>query len=264
MDRIDDGADAERRRDRDARAPGPAPPNATSANVRGILALLQDMQARGARHVLVDDVVDAPGGPHRATGRVRRKFLANGAFRRRVVEPDAAAGEIARIEIAEDEIGIGDRRLGRRPARSRPGPARRRRFRARRASGRRCRCEAMLPPPAPISFSATLGQRNGKPLPALKRWTRATSSSLTRGGVSPVSTAILAVVPPMSKTDEPIVAGATPVKDRRDRAGGGSRLDHPDRKLRVASGAGKAAVRLHDLQATRRCRDAARPSLQAR
>ena len=57
----------------------------------------------------------------------------------------------------------------------------------------------MLPPPAPISIMSITGTSRGKPLPFLKRYTRATSDSEARAKSPPAVRMALAVVPPMSK-----------------------------------------------------------------
>ncbi len=75
-----------------------------------VLALLDEVDAGSARHVLADDLVDAPCGLHR--GDVER--LGDGLQRlvgRVEVERHSAAEEEGRIVIAERDAGVGDGRL---------------------------------------------------------------------------------------------------------------------------------------------------------
>ncbi len=74
-----------------------------------ILAALGDMHARGTRHVLIDDVVDAPGELLHAQSRLVGDG-GHGRPRGREVDFHRPAGEKVGIEIAEQEIGVGHRR----------------------------------------------------------------------------------------------------------------------------------------------------------
>jgi hypothetical protein len=75
-------------------------------------AALAGVDAEGARHVLADDVMDAPGRAHeieveRLGDAVAHRGLGGGA-----VERHGAAEEEAGIEVAEHEVGVRQRRPG--------------------------------------------------------------------------------------------------------------------------------------------------------
>jgi hypothetical protein len=77
--------------------------------------VLGDVHARGVGHVLVDEVVDAPGeacdGEAGALGEWAHGRLGCGE-----IDGHAAADEIGGVEVAEHQVGIGDRRLCAAPA----------------------------------------------------------------------------------------------------------------------------------------------------
>ena len=76
-----------------------------------IEAALRGMDAEGARHVFIDDLMHAPGGAINChTERLGDACIYRGACRRDI-ELHIAAEEKIRIEIAEHQIGIGQRRL---------------------------------------------------------------------------------------------------------------------------------------------------------
>ena len=130
------------------------------------------VDARGRRHVFIDQLMHAPS--HAFEREVKRRQFAKDFARRLGIQLDGAAGEIIGVEITEQQVGIGDRRLssaaaigagpGAEPALC--GPT------AGKPSGFKW---AMLPPPAPISIISIIGAMKGSPLPRLKRWTCATS-----------------------------------------------------------------------------------------
>ena len=79
--------------------------------VARIAAALGDVHARRARHVLVDDVVDAPRHLDErepdALGQPRER-----GARGFDVHRDLAAREVVGVEVAEQQVGVGHRRLG--------------------------------------------------------------------------------------------------------------------------------------------------------
>jgi len=95
--------------------------------VARIATALGDVHAGGARHVLVDDVVDTPRDLDQRQA-YRLGEPGQGAARGRDVDRDGAAREVLGVQVAEDEIGVRDGRL--RPA---EGVACRARLRARAA-----------------------------------------------------------------------------------------------------------------------------------
>ena len=129
-----------------------------------VLAALDRVDARGARHVLVDDLMDAPRGLlDRIEPERRRDALGDRAPRRRPGR--AASGRRGRSR------GRGSRARGRRRsrsarcrrARSRPGPGSAPALvRARPASRPSASTRAMEPPPAPISIISMTGTLIGQ------------------------------------------------------------------------------------------------------
>ena len=76
-------------------------------------------------------------------------------------ELQRAAGEIIGIDVAEHDRCVGHRRLLAAAAVAGGARLRARRVRARRAASRRASIQAMLPPPAPIALTSTIGTRTG-------------------------------------------------------------------------------------------------------
>src|SRR5262249_59204562 len=72
-----------------------------------IPAALGDVHARGARHVLVDDVVDAPGDLGQRKADARRKTLERGPSAIHI-DADLASGEVLRVEISPGESDVRD------------------------------------------------------------------------------------------------------------------------------------------------------------
>src|SRR6185503_20546499 len=76
-----------------------------------VLTALEHVEPCGRRHVLVDDVVDAP----RRARQIEPERLADLRADRRLgggaVELHAPAREVFGIDVAQNEIGVGDRRL---------------------------------------------------------------------------------------------------------------------------------------------------------
>ena len=91
---------------------GPEPPNATMLPRAIVEAALAGVDAEGARHVLADDVVDAPGRAQRLEPERLGDAVADRRLGRRPVERHRAAEEEAGVEIAEHEVGVGQRRPG--------------------------------------------------------------------------------------------------------------------------------------------------------
>ena len=90
-------------------------PRATEADhaARAIVeAALCGVDAKGPRHVLANDVVDAPSGAQGGELQRSAYVLRDRCLRRRAVEPHGTAQEEAVVEIAEHEICVGQRRLG--------------------------------------------------------------------------------------------------------------------------------------------------------
>ena len=69
------------------------------------------MDAEGARHVLVHDVVDAEGGPFERETEWLRYPLGNRRFGAGEVEAHCSAEEVVGVQVAEDEVGVAERRL---------------------------------------------------------------------------------------------------------------------------------------------------------
>ena len=88
---------------------GPRPAEGEERIGAEVLAALDAVHARGARHVFVHHAVDAPRrvGQREPHGAGHRRF--HRLLRRVHVETHAAAEEEARIEIAQEKIGVGDR-----------------------------------------------------------------------------------------------------------------------------------------------------------
>src|SRR5215468_6601059 len=111
------GGDARRRRAHDAgdaELPGDRPcvhrsrpARAEERVIARIAPALGDVHTGGTRHVLVHDVVDAPGDLDRLEAEPSGKLLHGGA-RRLQIDADLAAREVRWVEIAEEEVGVGD------------------------------------------------------------------------------------------------------------------------------------------------------------
>ena len=110
--RADHARDAELPRDL-LRVDGPRAAGAEERVVARVAPALGDVHARGGGHVLVDDVVDAPGDLDRVEPQRAGEPL-DRLPRRREIHLDLAAGEVAGVEVAEEEIRVGHGRL--RPA----------------------------------------------------------------------------------------------------------------------------------------------------
>ena len=82
-------------------------------------------------------------------------------LRGRRVESQRAAGEARRVEVAEHDAGVGHGRPRRRRGRSRPGPGSAPALRGPTRSPPAASIHAMLPPPAPIVLTSTIGVRTG-------------------------------------------------------------------------------------------------------
>ena len=87
--------------------------------VGDILAVLDGMDARGIRHVLVDDLADAEGGVDMLKIEPLADRLDDGLLGGLPIEPDAAAGKIVGIELpstrsASVTVGCGRRGRNRR------------------------------------------------------------------------------------------------------------------------------------------------------
>src|SRR5215472_7658409 len=104
--RADDARDTELLRHR-PRVHRSRPARGEERVITRIAAALRDVHARGARHVLVHDVVNAPGDLDRLEADPSREPLHGGA-RRLQIDAHLPASEVRRIEIAEEEIRIGD------------------------------------------------------------------------------------------------------------------------------------------------------------
>src|SRR5262245_6393614 len=76
--------------------------------------MLRQVHASRVDHILIDEVVDAPGKPGNRQARVLGEG-SQGRLRGRKVDAHAAADKIAGIEITEYQIGIGDRWEGSTP-----------------------------------------------------------------------------------------------------------------------------------------------------
>src|ERR671913_435368 len=69
------------------------------------------MSARGIRHILVDNLVNAPGDLF--DGHAESPPKAAESITRRIdIQLHLTAKKIARIEVAENQIGVGDRWFG--------------------------------------------------------------------------------------------------------------------------------------------------------
>ncbi len=146
---------------------GPGAAEGEDREALDVLAALDRVDARGARHALVGELVDAPGRLHGAETERPPDPLGDRVPSGVPVEPHLAAEEEVGVEVAQHEVGVGHGRLraaeavatgpGRAPALS--GPTRSRRS----ASTR-----AIEPPPVPISIISITGTLIGSPLPFLK------------------------------------------------------------------------------------------------
>src|SRR5262249_46372803 len=84
---------------------GPGAAGAEERVVARIAAALGDVHAGGARHALVDDVVDAPRDRDQRQAH-RAGEPGQGRARRVDVDRDGAAGEVVRVQVAQEEIGV--------------------------------------------------------------------------------------------------------------------------------------------------------------
>ena len=104
----------------------------------------------------------------------------------------------------------------------------------------------MLPPPAPISIRSTIGSRTGRPLPFLKRRTRAVSNSVVTSGSPPEMRQAFAVGTPDVECQQIRPFRATGdyagSECARSRAG----FQHADRYTFAEFARDDATVRLHD------------------
>ena len=125
---------------------------------------------------------------------------------------------------AEAAIGVGDRRLGAAAAVAGRARARRRRCAGPTLSTPSASSQAIEPPPAPMDDTSTAGMKTGK---------SPTVFSVDVGGPRRLTTAISALVPPMSRRDQLVVADhaaekAAPMTP--DAGAGQQRLDRPARR----------------------------------
>ena len=74
-----------------------------------ITTALNQVDAGGIGHILIDDMVHAPGGACQIDPERLGHMLTNGFLGPGPIQPHLAAEEVIRIEIAQDEIGIGHR-----------------------------------------------------------------------------------------------------------------------------------------------------------
>ena len=86
-------------------------PERNQGELARVLAAFQDVQAGRSRHVLVDDVVNAPCRLYGLQPGGLRDSLANRGFGGFAVEGHAPTGESVGIDISEHQVGIGDGRL---------------------------------------------------------------------------------------------------------------------------------------------------------
>ena len=77
-----------------------------------VFAALQRMDARGVGHVLVGDLVNAPGRLLDRHAQLVGDLLLDRPPRAVDIQLHAPAEEVGRVKIAEDQIGVGHRRLG--------------------------------------------------------------------------------------------------------------------------------------------------------
>ncbi len=79
--------------------------------VAGVAAAVGGDGLHGAHHVGVGDEVDAVGRLDEVAAERRRDLVGDGAARGRGVDGHGAAGQRARVEVAEHDVGVGDGRL---------------------------------------------------------------------------------------------------------------------------------------------------------
>ena len=230
-------------------APGVHGPGAACAEQRivaRIAAALGDVHARGGRHVLVDDVVDAPRDVRGRQPHAPGEPLQRGA-RRRHVHADLAAGEVVGVEIAEQEVRVGHRGLGAAEA-----VGRRARVRARAA-------RADLEQPDLVdggdgaAAGADLDQLDGGDA---DRQPAALHETLLPRGLERVRGERLAAVherelggraPHVER--EQVAAAVLAAEERGgQRAGGRARLEHLDRRPLGLGDVGETAAREHQEQ----------------
>ena len=139
---------------------GPGAAQDDQRELARIVAALDRHQADLVRHAGVDDAMDA----RRRRDRVEAQPAADGgdrALRGGHVEGQGAAGEARGVQVAEHDAGVGHGGLVAAARRSRRAPARRRRCAGPPASRRAASIHAMLPPPAPMVLTSTIGVRTG-------------------------------------------------------------------------------------------------------
>ena len=65
-------------------------------------AMLETVQSRRSHHVLVDDVVNGPGGERDVSGaRPAQDLVADRLLGKRRIEPHGSAGEVVGVQVAE-------------------------------------------------------------------------------------------------------------------------------------------------------------------
>ena len=182
----------------------------------GIAASLDRHDARGQLHVGVDDGVNAPRRVLERQVERPRDLLLDHARRRAALQPHRAAGEVVRIDVAEDDVGVRHRRLDAASpvadgARRRRGTLRADRDDAEPGVRDRPAARADLDEIDRLDVhrqpAAGRGRRGGPPLLDQRE---------LRGGPAHV------------EGDEVTVSGELAVGRRHQRAGGGAGLDHPD------------------------------------
>ena len=71
-----------------------------------VATALNQVDAGGIGHILIDDMVHAPGGARQIHPERLGHALANGFLGSGTIQPHLAAEEVIRIEVAQDEIGV--------------------------------------------------------------------------------------------------------------------------------------------------------------
>ena len=114
---------------------GPGAAEGEDREALDVLAALDRVDARGARHALVGELVDAPGRLDGVEPERPPDPLGDRAPRRVPVEPHLAAEEEVGVEVAEHQVGVGHGRLRAAEAVADRARAARPRSRARRGAG---------------------------------------------------------------------------------------------------------------------------------
>src|SRR5690242_7989330 len=91
--------------------PGPRAAEGEQRQAAWVLAALDGMHTRRARHPFIYQLMDAPRRAKRRHAERLSNPAGDRSFGSGTVEPQAAAEEELRIEIAEQQIGVGHGRL---------------------------------------------------------------------------------------------------------------------------------------------------------